>query len=375
MKKLIIFLVIILSQNVFLQAATILSEVTKNFKVSKGGELLLNINPGNISISTWDKNEISIKIITEKKDDFGKLDVEQSGNRVRINYLAEWSGNNDINAEVNVPSNFNINATTSGGDIILKEKLIGNISLSSMGGDILTNNVQGSLSINTAGGDISVQDVNGKLNVNTSGGDISVGKIKGERAAFNTMGGDIKIEFAACDFNAKTFGGDIKVGDIEGNSIISTFGGDIELRNANGKVEMNTFGGDLSLESCSGSVKAETKGGDINLKKLSGTVDANTLSGNIFVELLSNFSGSAKIKTASGDINLKLSEKVKANINAVVKIRNSDDDLDDYIISDFKKTTSNKKYHELESTFKVNGGGNEINLNTLSGKIQIRKLK
>lgn len=375
MKRLIFILVAIYGWLTFSQAAQQSNEISKSFKVSKGGELLLNVTPGDIFVTTWDKNEISLKIKTKHKDDFNKLDVGQAGNRVRINYIADWGSSNDVEVYLIVPDKINLILSTSSGDISLKNNITGMVSLSTRGGDIVASNIQGEVSINTAGGDIKIGDVSGKLNVNTSGGDISVGKIKGDPASFNTMGGDIKIEYAGCDFNAKTFGGDIIIGNIDGNSNISTFGGDIELKNVDGKVEMNTFGGDLSLESCSGSVKAETKGGDISLKKLSGSVYANTLSGDIYVELLNDFSGTAKVKTSSGDINLKISEKAKATIQARVKIRNSFDDDKETIISDFTSTTMNKKSHEIKGVFKISGGGNEIYLNTLSGKISIKKLK
>lgn len=374
MKNLILIIIAIIANLNYTIAEQQNNEINKTFKVSKGGELLLNITPGNISVSTWDKNEISLKIKSEREDDFNKLDVQQSGNRVRVNYIAKWGSSNDVNVYVIVPDKFNLTLTTTGGDIALKNFLTGMISINTMGGDIFTNNIQGVVNINTAGGDIKTGDVNGKLNINTSGGDILVRKIKGDFASFNTMGGDIKIEYAGCDFNAKTFGGDIKIGDVNGNSNISTFGGDIELKNVDGRVDMNTFGGDLSLESCSGDVKAETKGGDISLKKLLGSVYANTLSGNIYAELVNDFSGKASFKSASGDIKIMLDDKVKADINAVVKIRNSSDD-DSFISADFKSISIKKRTHEVEGVFKVNGGGNEILLNSLSGKISIKKLK
>lgn len=375
MKRLIFILVAIYGWLTFSQAEQQSNEISKSFKVSKGGELLLNVTPGDISVNTWDKNEISLKIKTKHKDDFNKLDVDQAGNRVRINYIADWGSSNDVEIYLIIPDKINLILSTSSGDISLKNNITGMVSLSTRGGDIVTSNIQGEVSINTAGGDIKTGDVSGKLNVNTSGGDITVGKIKGDHSSFNTMGGDIKIEYAGCDFNAKTFGGDVIVGNVDGNSNISTYGGDIELKNVDGRIEMNTFGGDLSLESCSGAVKAETKGGDISLKKLSGSVYANTLGGNIYAELIEDFAGNVKLKSAQGDIDIKISDKVKATIKAIVKIRKSFNDEEDAIISDFKSAMMNKKSNEVEGIFKINGGGNDIYLNTLSGKISIKKLE
>jgi DUF4097 and DUF4098 domain-containing protein YvlB len=131
----------------------------------------------------------------------------------KISSISSWFSNIDLKVEIKVPSQFNLDINTAGGDI-------------KCGG------ITGKAELNTSGGDIWADRFSGMLDASTSGGDIFLfckdAKINGE-----TSGGDVKLEYA---------------GENKGIDL-STSGGDIEikvLKEINASMELSTSGGDVS---------------------------------------------------------------------------------------------------------------------------------
>lgn len=351
---------------------------TKTFQVKKGGELTVNVNPGDVSIDTWDKEEVSIRISGIDDEEIDDVQMKQQGNTISVRYNTGWGWTSDASFLITVPTNFHVRVNTSGGDIDIVGNMVGRVDLQTSGGDISAKNIQGQLSINTSGGDINIGRVNGQVNANTNGGDIKVEAVNGESAGFTTMGGDVTIGSAESKLNVKTFGGDIEIGDIGSDAIAVTFGGDIKLKNVSGSAKMETYGGNLYLGSADGKVNADTKGGNITLKKVKGSVDAKTAGGDVSVELIPSVKGESSIKSSHGDIELLLPSTAKVTIDAQVKIRgNWSRSRNKYkIISDFggaKDSAPGDK--DLSSTIHVNGGGEKIILRTINSDIKIVKIK
>ena len=163
-----------------------------------------------------------------------------------------------------------------------------------------------------------------------------------------------------------------------GNADVVTFGGNISLKNVSGSATMNTLGGNLVLESATGKVKAETKGGNVVLKDVRGSVYATTAGGNIDVELIPSGKGESYLKTAGGDIKLKIPSSAKATIEAVIEIQGRwDKALDKYKIeSDFDAAVNEvrKDDDEIYAKYILNGGGENIKLETVNSDIKIEKL-
>ena len=191
---------------------------------------------------------------------------------------------------------------TSGGDITIEDSQ-GSLSVTTSGGDIEILRSEGIISSKTSGGDIEVENVNGKLTVYTSGGDIELSHIKGNRTEATTSGGDIEAEYLTGDLMAKTSGGSIEVYQLEGKLDATTSGGDIELKNIEGKINASTNGGSVSGEYISGSIRASSSGGDIDVLIIGHKNDQEH-----------NISLDAK----SGDIKLVLPANFPSSIDARV---------------------------------------------------------
>lgn len=353
---------------------------TETFQVSKDGELEVYTNPGDITIETWDKNEVVVKMRGEDEDtDFRDVTVEQRNKRIVVKYDTRRGWSESIDFIITVPKNFNVALSSTGGDVDFRNDISGNININTSAGDITMANVSGSLSLNTQGGDIRLRDISGDLDVNTQGGDIRIGKITGKSARVNTQGGDISITSIGSDARVKTYGGEIRIGDIDGSADVTTYGGDVELGNVGGSVKMETYGGNLSLQSAKGEVEASTYAGDINLKNVKGSVRAKTNAGNITAELFPTGKNKSSLKTSNGEVTLYLPENAKANIEASIQVRGWWKEMKDefYIKSDFSgganKFDDNEK--EITASYTLNGGGERITISTFNSNIKIRKIR
>jgi hypothetical protein len=377
MKTKQLFILIILS--VLLAATQSLDAQTttqsKSFKVSKGGTLEVSVRAGDIRLSTWDKNEVFVKASDIEEEDLDDLEMTQTDNTVRVEFQSRWGSTPQF--DISLPTQFNVDAQTSGGDISVRGSITGSLNGKTSGGDIKIGDVVGTVDMNTSGGDIATGDVQGDLYLNTSGGDVHVGFVSG-KADVSTSGGDIRVEKVGKTLQARTSGGNIVVGDIGGEATVSTSGGDIIVGRVSGGASLGTAGGNLSLHSATGRVIAKTAGGDIELDSIAGSVDARTASGSIDAELIPTGKGRSKLSTAAGDVVLYLPENAKATISARVRVHGwwGEEDEESNIYSDFKADTFEKdeREREIRATYILNGGGESITLDTSLGNIEIRKL-
>ena len=155
----ILFFVLILSFtfiNAFAGDLKVIKERT--FQISPGKDLKVEASSGDVSVSSWDKNEVYIKILgNEKAEDKMKFEFYNDENKVEVvakgeHWLMGWfSGGIRLRFEIKVPIKFNEKIHTSGGDVY-------------------TTNVSGNLNISTSGGDIKFNNVDGMFDVSTSGG-------------------------------------------------------------------------------------------------------------------------------------------------------------------------------------------------------------
>lgn len=375
-KLLIIFILLLAgSASAF---AEDMRDVTKSFKVSKGGNVDVSLNLGDVQIITWDKDEVLVQargLYSDNEDD--NLRITQNGNSIKVSYDEGWGDADELKFIISVPGSFNVEVRTMSGDISVNGSLKGELNATTSGGDIKLQDVNGRVMVNTSGGDISSGNINGNASFTTSGGDITTGNINGE-AEIKTMGGDLRISNVTKKLNAKTYGGDIIIGNIGGNADVATYGGDINVKNVSGDAKLSTSGGDVKLEGATGTVNAKSAGGSLLLKKVSGTIIASTASGDIVAELMPAGKGESRITTAMGDITLYLPENSKATIDAAIRVRGRwKSEKENYgIKSDFKQDSYNQNddNKEIQAVYTINGGGDRIKLETVNSDIEIRKM-
>jgi hypothetical protein len=352
--------------------------IKKSFNVIKGGRLTVDVNPGNIRIKTWSKEEVQIKVDGLDDEEFRKVEITSDKNSVSLVYEEGWSSEGDAEFEITVPKKYNLDLKTSAGEIQLMDDIEGDVKVATSGGDLSFKNINGGLKAESSGGDISVRgNVDGDLNVTTMGGDITIGSIKGKSARVNTMGGEIIINDCISGVIAKTYGGDISVGNTGGDSEFETYGGNISVGKVTGNVSMETYGGNLDLKGASGKVKGKTNGGNIDFNNINGSVDAKTLAGEVSIELNPAANTESKITTNAGSIELRIPSSAKTTIEARIHVHGWWKDVrDNYKIqSDFKAESiiNDDRTQEITGTYILNGGGSKIYLKSVNDEITIKK--
>jgi hypothetical protein len=347
-------------------------QVIKSFKVSKGGTLKLDLQKADIILSTWDRNEVSVKFDGLDNEDSNQFNVNQSGNIISFQSSSScgWSGGCDV--KVLIPKEFNLDIKTNQGDVAITSDIKGWLNVYTGGGDIAIKNVAGNSGLKTNGGDVNTGNIYGDLLVDSKGGDIILGSVNG-KANIVTLGGDVVLGNVEKDLTLKTNGGDIETGEIGSNASVTTLGGSINIKKISGNAWVSTNGGNIKLSGANGSIKVKTLGGEIYLYNISGTVSAYTNAGDVYVELRSIGSGTSSISSLSGTIKLLVEPNIKASIEASILDFGSDDE--NSISSDFPSESFNKYSGNVKALYQLNGGGSRITINTKSGDIQIKKLR
>jgi hypothetical protein len=284
-----VFAIASLSFNEIIAGENILYQ--KNYPVNSNGSLVINMIAADISVVSCNDNKVTI--IVEGSDalnEYLKFQFSHSENNVEL--VAEkkkdssgWNIFDDFEIKVKVPKEFNLDLTTSGGDVEVKY-------------------MNGEIEIVTSGGDIEVDNSEGKLSAKTSGGDVEIDGFLGN-AIMKTSGGDIEGKGISGIVEARTSGGDIELSVSNGSLVANTSGGDISLNYSgeNKGVELNTSGGDISIlipNSFSADVVLKTSDGDI--KNNFRTVQTSKITESKFEGKYNGGGASLSAKTSGGSI-------------------------------------------------------------------------
>lgn len=354
-------------------------EVVKKLDVSPGEQLVMRVNPGDVTINTWDKNEFRLLAEGIDSENSRNLEVSRSNGKIRVEYSSDWGWSDDFEFEIYIPKKFNIDIQTSGGEIELVSDLEGDVRLNSAGGDIGVGNIIGDLEISTSGGDISTGNVKGDYSLTTMGGDIDGNEVNGKRVRVKTMGGDITIRKVNSRSDIQTYGGEITIGTLNGRCDLNTYGGSISINNILGDAELNTYGGSIDIGSSEVSLDAKTAGGNITIRKARGYLDAKTNAGNISVILIPEGHKTSKISSDNGSIDVQIPSGVKATIDAEIVVYGWGEVEDGFIgiDSDFKaeSKSKNRNNSKLNALYQINGGGPRVELRAVNSGISITKVK
>lgn len=267
----------------------------KTFSIQPGKNLKVEASSGDVTVTSWDKSEVYIKILgnDRAKDkmefNFNNNDDEVSVTAKREGSFFNWfSSGVKLRFEIKVPSEFNTNINTSGGDIMTGE-IKGNSMLKTSGGDIWVRNTDGVLKISTSGGEINLESNSGDMEVSTSGGDIKARNFKGNISA-TTSGGDIMMKGSDSKIYAETSGGDVVLeytGENKGIDV-ETSGGNIQIKlpaDFNASAKMYTSGGEIDCElTANNAHKISTTSFDADLNKGGAELIAKTSGGDISVK-------------------------------------------------------------------------------------------
>jgi len=246
----------------------------RTFNVTPGGTLTVDADVGDIRVTTGSGSSVTVDVTQSSRSDrFMNITAEQQGNGVVVRGKYEtmsrffnWDG--DAKFVISIPSSYNVDLNTSGGDIDVAN-LAGQAHLKTSGGGITLGRIDGPVMANTSGGDISIEGSRSAVELHTSGGGIRIGDVAGKLQA-RTSGGSIEIRRAGGDLYARSSGGGISIDDANGSVDVQTSGGSIRARlsqQPRADSRLSTSGGGITLTlapNVSVDLDAHTSGGDVN---------------------------------------------------------------------------------------------------------------
>jgi len=160
------------------------------------------------------------------------------------------------------------------------------------------------------------------------------------------------------------------VADIVGNTLGGVFNGILEgnvsIKDFSGTVEVNTVQGNISAENIRGAVFASSVDGDIhvilNKIKKNGALYFSSVDGDIDLTLPKDTKADIMAKTMDGDVYSGFEGEVTVGR-----------EIDDDTATPEAQNNFSRIFQSNYITTRINGGGQEIYLNTIDGNIYIRK--
>ena len=257
-------------------------------------------------------------------------------------------------------------ATTTGA--VDAQGINGSIDIKTGADRVSCDRIRGDATLQTGGGDIRVGEVDGSLRCGTRGGRISVKTVRGQ-AVLATDGGDIEALQAGGPVNAQTGAGTVHIGSANGPVDAATGGGEIIVDKATGLVTARNLAGPVQVGAAAG-VSCESHSGGIRVNNITGAMRVSTSAGSIFASLLNPARlTDSLLTTGNGDITVVIPSNVGVNIRAV----NAMTDNMRRIVSDFRQLQARLRGAALVAEGSVNGGGPLLEINGRGGTIFIKR--
>jgi len=291
--------------------------INTQISVPKNGKVVIENQRGDVVIKSWDKSEFKVT---------GTLDDIATG------YTLENSGS-ITEFIVEMPKRYKGWNKGDGSDLIIYMPKDSELSFKGVNVDISASELLAGARIKTVNGDITATKLEGKVSLETVNGDVNAKLLSGD-LRFETVNGDIN------DMDSK---GELRFNAVNGDIESDTEATDIRLENVNGEVDF-TVGSlrDLRLNTVNGEITVKIK-----QMQNSARINMDTVSGDVRLYFPSDVSARFDIDAHSGGriINELSSDKVKK-----------------------------AKYGpSRELNFSLNGGEADVEIDTVSGRIELKK--
>ncbi len=286
--------------------------IDKQLTVDDNLKLNIKVLRGEVKVSSWDKNEISVKGTLDELSEGFILDKQGAQVTLEDKLPRHFNGNNKSgsNLTIMVPKHLTLNA----------EGLSSSYNLASLAGEI---------EIYSVSGNVNASDIEKEIFIHTVSGNIKASKLTGK----------------------------IKLDTISGSITDKNSAGEISYKLVSGDLIANTSANNVSIEQISGD-------GKVQLKKVN-ELKVKTISGDITLAMTS-LESRASLDSVSGDIELNIPKSLAANFNINGgpggKIRNS-------LTDDEPKKEKYSPTSYLK--FQTGTAGADIKISTISGSIKL----
>tara|TARA_Y100000782_G_scaffold112307_1_gene142189 strand:+ start:468 stop:1436 length:969 start_codon:yes stop_codon:yes gene_type:complete len=293
--------------------------INEQIDVPANKRIFIENQRGDVRIEGWDKPQLKIEGELDDKAQGYRLEVE--GSRVEFvvkmpRNLGAWNNGDGSRLTIYMPKSSELEFAGVNVTVSAKELEAG-AEIDTVNGDITVHNISGNMSFETVNGDVNAHDLNGDIRFETVNGEINDKNSQGA-LRFTAVNGDIKSKTKAQDVRLENVNGDI---DFAFDAIK--------------KLRINTVNGEA----------------EVHINKL--LEDANIR--------FESVSGDAKFYFPT-DVSAKF--EIEAHANGKIVNELSDD-----------KATKAKYGPSSDLEFSINGGDADIEMDTISGRIELRKQK
>jgi hypothetical protein len=135
------------------------------------------------------------------------------------------------------------------------------------------------------------------------------------------------------------------------------------------QLDARTVNGNVSVAALAGMLDAKTTNGTIKITESAGKTRAHTTNGSIIAEFRAAADGDCVFSTTNGGITVVVPESTQADVAATTK--------NGAVKTDFVALVdeSEDRWRRKKLRGSINGGGNQLTLETVNGSIQLRKLE
>lgn len=188
--------------------------VKRSFKVGSGGTLHVDIDHGNVEVSSHGGNEVRIEVeriaSTDDRDAaqevFNRHDLtlEERGGNV---YIESRYDENDsfwrrirsgdqlkVNVRVQIPRRYSVDFTSGAGNVAIGD-VEGAVNGRTGAGNIKIGAVNGPVNVSSGSGNVEIAGARGLVEANTGAGNVQVREVSGE-VRVNTGAGNIEVYIA-----------------------------------------------------------------------------------------------------------------------------------------------------------------------------------
>lgn len=259
-------------------------DIEENFSASKDTRLFLKAY-GDVVISTWNRNEINVKITVsgpQKYRDLFEFELEKRNEDVRIstrklgdlNYGIFGIRKSIIRYRIDMPSYIETQIEQEDGDTNIS-RLNANLEIISEDGNVFLDEIHSEqVSVETEDGDINIDDLSAELYLETEDGDIRTRKIKSDKIYIKSEDGDVELRTERSSPNGRytiiAEDGDVDV------YLDRDFKGEIDCSVEDGKITIPIVDSDVVMKS-----KRRLK---VNINRGHAFLKINTADGDIRVK-------------------------------------------------------------------------------------------
>lgn len=293
--------------------------IDKTLATSATGFVAVDVQSGKVKLQTWNKNEV--KVVGELDDEAEGYEFEVDGNKVVFKVKmpekrwGKWGSDNSdgSNLEFWLPTASKLKFEGVNVDVDVSG-ITGGSMINTVNGDIEAEDLTHKVKLETVNGNVSSKNLSGKVGINTVNGEVEESGSKGQ-LAIETVNGDISVNTEATELALNNVNADMRV-----------------VANKVEEIEISTVNGDLDIE----------------------------------LELVEK--ARFAFSSVSGDADIVF----KGNVSADFDIEaHAGGDIDNYIT---KQKSKEAKYGPSERLrFKVGSGSADVEIDTVSGDIKLKK--